>query len=367
MGTIDGIITRLTEKIEIIKSVVKLFEASTIHIDPLMTERFAHLSRQLEYDHIRSCSEYCFLEAGDPNYSLKKAEALTRFSVALTQHNYIANFDQIFSYLHAHGKQYKHIYNNHVYNRSSYKYNQTRFSLTFQEKQPDEYKCGFCGEPISLNARDSMLECGSCNASFEAKGMMLSDDRSSISEKSGKSNQYQARKHARVWIEALQGLDSKKIPDEIISYVKECARRERIIDMEMITCSRIRGYLSKYQGGSASKYNQHISKIRKLITGIEPPQLTENEMEMFCDLFSEIITIYNTIKKKSNCPYYPYFIYKIIEYMFRDDEYETRREKFFSYIHLQLEDTLAEHDKIWADICEQMPEIEFKSTVRYIN
>lgn len=365
MGTIDGIMTRLNEKIAIIKSVVKLFDDAAVPLDPLIIEKFNHLSDHLVYDHIRICSTYYFLHEDDPMYSSKKTAAHTQFIISLTKNNYISVFDHTFEYIKGIGKKYPKVYNNHLFNRSLYKYNHTQFNVTLREKQ--EYHCRFCGDEVVLIVREAALECVTCHARFDAKGLMLSDDRSSITEKSTKSNQYQSRKHAKAWLEAIQGLDSKKIPEEIITYVKNCAKRDRIIDMEMITCSLIRSYLSKYNKCSASKYNQHISKIRKLITGIEPPQLTEHEMDVCCDLFSEVISVYNTIKKKANCPYYPYFIYKILEHMFRDDVHKQRREKFFSYIHLQLDDTLNEHDKTWAQICARIPEIEYKSTERYIN
>ena len=66
--------------------------------------------------------------------------------------------------------------------------------------------------------------------------------------------------------------------------------------------------------------------------------------------------IYNRIKpdNKPNCPYHPYFIYKIIEQLLKDPSDQRRCSEILQSIHLQSRDTLIDNDNIWKPICESL-------------
>ena len=96
--------------------------------------------------------------------------------------------------------------------------------------------------------------------------------------------------------------------------------------------------------------------IKKVITEKEPSILTEHECRRVYIIFSRVVQIYNRIKpdNKPNCPYHPYFIYKIIEQLLKDPIDAQRRTEILQSIHLQSRDTLIDNDNIWKPICDTL-------------
>lgn len=318
------------------------------------------LIKNFEFGSLQILSDYYFLDENTKDYRVKKAQIYSKYTRFVIQENIISQLNNMYLYLKCLIAKTK--LKSEELTKLMYKYEQIKLKVTVQENRG--IVCYYCEEPMSFISRESTLECPRCYSQKDAKGMMLSEDQNSTTDKSYKSNQYQTRRHGKIWLDSIQGLESKEIPEFVLKHVKNCMKKDRIIDLSKVTCETIRGYLSK--SAKASKYNQHIPKIRKLITGIEPPQLTEAETDIFCEYFGKVTNIYNTKKTKVNCPYCPYFIYKILEHILREPIHADRRKKFFSYIHLQLPNTVTEQDKIWEMICEEIPEFVYKPTIRQL-
>ena len=117
----------------------------------------------------------------------------------------------------------------------------------------------------------------------------------------------------------------------------------------------------KVRNKSLSDHNTHISLIRKLITGKAPRPPTHNEKNKIFNYFNKAVEAYNATKRDINIKYYPYFIWKIMEMIYTDP---IRKAEILECIHLQNLDTLKKNDKIWRQICKQVPEFTFKSTDR---
>jgi hypothetical protein len=126
---------------------------------------------------------------------------------------------------------------------------------------------------------------------------------------------------------------------------------------------QIRRYLRQTHN---SKYNEHVPLIRKLITGFTPPQLSEYEMQLIHIYFDKVIRVFDEIKpkNKTNCPYHPYFIYKIIEQIITKKTDKVRKAKILACIHLQSRETLICNDLIWGPICDRISEFEYIPTDR---
>jgi len=152
----------------------------------------------------------------------------------------------------------------------------------------------------------------------------------------------------------------KEIPNEIINGIKKCIKRDKIW-IENLTCETIRSYLKQLKETS---YNNHIPLIKKIITGVEPAQLTEHETQLVYMYFGIVIQIFGKIKgdEKANCPYHPFFIYKIIEQVLKGGKNEKRKSNILQSIHLQSRDTLIENDRLWFSICDLIPEFTKKAT-----
>ena len=89
-------------------------------------------------------------------------------------------------------------------------------------------------------------------------------------------------------------------------------------------------------------------------------------MQLIHIYFDKVIHIFDEIKppEKTNCPYHPYFIYKIIEQIIQKKEDRIRKLKILSCIHLQSRETLVENDRIFSLICNRIPEFTYKPTDR---
>ena len=107
-----------------------------------------------------------------------------------------------------------------------------------------------------------------------------------------------------------------------------------------------------------------MSLIKKIITGIAPPQLTDAELRKLYNLFNKVVGAFEETKQSDKCNtlYYPYLIYKILEYILPSD---IRKKKILECIHLQSRDTLITNDTQWEKICQLMPtDIEYTPTDR---
>ena len=356
MSTVDGISTKINEKISIVNDLI-----AATHSLPFLNKDFLLFQKTIEgfeFGSLQILSDYYFLKDDSIDDKKKKSELLNKFIRFIIQENIISQLNCMYLTLRA--VILKSQLKSSSITKAFLKYEETKLKISVRETRG--YLCNFCEEQMSFIAKESILECSKCFSQQDARGMMYSEDQANISEKNYKSNQYQARKHGKAWIDCLQGLESKEIPDRVLTHIKECMRKDRIIDVNKVTCNTIRSYLSKKP--NMSKYNQHIPKIRKLVTSIEPPQLTEAESEVFFEYYGKVINIYNTIKKKVNCPYCPYFIYKILEQVLKDPAHVERKNRFFAYIHLQLSNTLNDQDKLWERICKEITEFAYKPTIR---
>jgi ribosomal protein L37AE/L43A len=346
MTTIEYINSKLNEKINMTRDLV----AQTI-INSFDKIVFDKIIDEYEFGSIQILSEYYFLNCDSADYLKKKAEIFTEYTRFIIRIGILPQLDKMIEKL-------KSVDNAHAKKLMECK----NIKLKLSVKKTNGSLCEFCNEQMVFLAKESILECPKCFAQITAKGMMLLEDRDDITDRSHKKSQHQSRKHGKEWLDSLQGLENKDVPKHVVDHVLSCMRKDRIIDKTQLTCDNIRSYLSR--SPKTAKFNQQIPKIRKLITGIEPPQLTYSETELFLEYYGRVMKIDNEKKTKTNCLYCPYYIRKILEQILKAPEDRVRRDRFFSYIHLQLSDTLIEQDNIWAQICEEIPEFEYWPTIR---
>jgi hypothetical protein len=224
----------------------------------------------------------------------------------------------------------------------------------------DYEKCNQCNVVMHINSSSSELICKICGIIIDLHGTIFEEDQFYYQDGSrSKHCAYDPSKHCRFWVDRIQAKKTIDIPQSIISDVAKCIINDRIRDKLQITCYKIRTYL--HNTGN-SKYNEHISLIRKMITGISPPQLSDRELQLLFIYFDKVIHIFDDTKPKdkTNCPYHPYFIYKIIEQIITENK--KRKKDILSCIHLQSRETLIENDKIWYSICDVIPEFTYIPT-----
>lgn len=221
--------------------------------------------------------------------------------------------------------------------------------------------CENCGTRYSIDSKRSEYVCCSCGYVEKLLGVVFEDEQFFFQEgQRTKHGKYDPTKHCKFWVDRIQAKENTDIPKTVIYKVKKCIKRDNIW-LSQLTCPMIRRYLKELK---LSKWNDHVPLILKTITGKEPEQLTEVELKKIYSYFSRVIHIYNRTKptNKPNCPYHPFFIYKILEQILKEEKHSRRRENILSYIHLQSRETLIENDRIWKPICEQIEEFTYQPT-----
>lgn len=154
------------------------------------------------------------------------------------------------------------------------------------------------------------------------------------------------RRHYRIWIERIQALDSQNFSDSDITLIRENLARYRI-PIKTLNCTIMREKLKELR---LTRYNYTIPLIIKTLGGPAPPTLTIEESDYVDGRFLRIVELFSAaFPQASNTPYYPYFIYKIIEATF---DVNHPRRGLLSFIHLQSLETVIKNDKYFEKICQ---------------
>jgi len=223
-------------------------------------------------------------------------------------------------------------------------------------------QCPTCQVDMVMVYNTSEYLCEKCGLSEFIKGNSYDKEASSYTNVMKKIS-YDSSKHCRFWVERIQAKESLEIEQNILEKIKNKLKQDSCYSPSDTTCSTIRKNLRILH---YTRYNEHVPLIRKMITGISPPQLTDQELYLIYNYFDKVVYIFNTIKaaNKSNCLYHPYFIYKIVEQILINNNNFARLQGILSCIHLQSRDTLIINDRIWKIICEKMTEFKYKPTNR---
>lgn len=238
------------------------------------------------------------------------------------------------------------------------KYNRTKMNDDVEEISYDFCKCG---EKMTIQSNTSEFLCTKCGIINTLVGTVFEDYQFYNQEGSRyKHASYEPSRHCKFWIDRIQSKENTNIPENVITKIEECIKRDRITLIHNITIEQFRKYL---KDTGLSRYNDHLPLIKKMITGIVPPQLNHNESQLLFNYFDKAVKTYNMIKDptKNNNIYYPYLIWKILEIIISDKQ---KLKKLLDCIHLQGNTTLVENDRVWKEICENHNEFQYKPTER---
>ena len=238
------------------------------------------------------------------------------------------------------------------------KYNKTKIQDDVEEISYDFCKCG---EKMTIQSNTSEFLCTKCGIINTLVGTVFEDYQFYNQEGSRyKHASYEPSRHCKFWIDRIQAKESTNIPQDVILKIEDCIKRDKIRLKRNITIEQFRKYLKDTK---LSKYNDHLPLIKKMITGIVPPQLNHNEEQLLFNYFDKAVKTYNIIKEstKNNNIYYPFLIWKILEIIIQDRQ---RLKKLLDCIHLQGNNTLIENDRVWKLICERHDEFMYKPTER---
>lgn len=242
------------------------------------------------------------------------------------------------------------------------------FTLTENSNKISYNKCPKCEQGMKIISNTSEIICEACGITENLYGTVFEDDQFYFQEGNrSKTGSYLPGKHCRFWIERIQARESKEIPESVLNKIRNCIKQNKIRNVDEISCKEIRKYLSQTHN---SPYNEHVPLIRKLITGKSPEPLLEEEVQLITIYFDKVIRVYEEIKpdNKTNVPYHPYLIYKIIEHiLYKKSPMEFQKSKkriinTLNCIHLQSRETLINNDNTWSEICDNIEEITYRPT-----
>lgn len=218
-----------------------------------------------------------------------------------------------------------------------------------------------CGDKMKIFPNTSELVCPTCGEILILYGTVFEDTQFYNQEgQRSKHGCYDPSRHCKFWVHRIQAKENTDIPKKCIDQLVYCIQRDSILDCRKLLCSQLRFYLKETHN---TDYNDHIPLIRKIITGIVPPQLTHEELRQLYNLFDKSVNAFELIKPpdKSNTMYYPYIIYKILDLVLTNG---MRKKKILECIHLQSRDTLIANDNLWENICNIVPDLSYRPTDR---
>lgn len=236
-------------------------------------------------------------------------------------------------------------------------------------RQPDIIKmtCPDCYGPLTYVSSSSELVCERPQCGFVRTIFGLSNeeeiDSGKMPVRRNKRGSYDPMKQRRLWLERIQAKESIDIDPEILENIKSYSRDDNLYGTKL-TCAHIRNYLRIIK---ATHLNDHVPYIRKLVTGISPPQFTDHEMQLINNYSDKSVRVFEDIKppNKTYCPYHPTFLYKIIEQVLIScHSNEIRKREILSCIHLQSRETLIANDRIWKQICARITGLMYRPTDR---
>ena len=236
------------------------------------------------------------------------------------------------------------------------------------EETNSTLKCNSCNDEMIISTRMSEKICNTCGFTEPLFGVISNEEQiygGNNEAQKPKHGKYDPTKHCKYWLDCIQAEEKREIPEKLINKLLFRIKQDDQI-ISNISCEMYRKYLKDI---GQTRFNDHVPLIRKLISGISPPQLTDTEKKLVSIYFTKIVHIFNRIKpninsnNKSNCPYHPYFIYKIIEHLLKDNNQKIRKKEILSCIHLQSRETLIDNDIIMSMICKYIPEIKYKPTI----
>lgn len=220
----------------------------------------------------------------------------------------------------------------------------------------NRYYCDACHVPLTIDTEQSTFFCRKCGRAEKIQGMNFE----LVERETSSTNGYDPTGRFKFLVDRCQAKEFLTIPDSVLESLRQCARKYSIHRTD-ITCDDVRLFLQQIH---QSKYNDHVPHIRKLLTGISPPELTPEEIKEIQPRFYAAVRIYEVIKPptRKNCPCHRYFLYKSIEDVLANHPDTARTEAILACIHLQSENTVIKNDLFWKKICSRYRAITYRPT-----
>lgn len=229
--------------------------------------------------------------------------------------------------------------------------------IQVESKKPHTCEC--CNSLMEININTFVRTCNTCG-NIEDNDMDIEDHDFVVDTQDTTNNADILKEQGEKWLNRIQAREYFKMPIELDKALLREFNNQNITDKREINYKKIRECLKNIR--EASVYNKNIPSICKYYTRIAPEQLTNKERTLIIDIFVEWCLLYiNKFlpKDKSNVPYNPYILSRIIEIVLPSDDpiQRARKRNILSYIHIQRETTTEANDLIFDKIAKIIPEL----------
>jgi hypothetical protein len=213
--------------------------------------------------------------------------------------------------------------------------------------EKSNYEVCKCGTRMTIVPEFSELKCNGCGKIKTIYGVVFRDDQFYPQEgQKTKHGGYDPPRHYRFWIDRIQALENRVFPDDVLKKIDGVIVQDGI-DRHTLNIRIMRGILKEIK---CTAFNDHAALLVVLNGGPAPPRLEFQQNRKMSNRFHKAMSLYDVVVPSGgNKPYYPYFIYKIIENEFKGNAEMLR---LLDYIHLQSRDTVVKNDKIYEQMCK---------------
>lgn len=199
-----------------------------------------------------------------------------------------------------------------------------------------------CGARLQIMPETAEMHCDECGMVKTISGSASEAAVAHTRVQNGK----EIIRHFKFWIERLQAIENVTFPQELLNKIQRVMQREHI-SPQNLTVLQMRTIL-KDPMVRATKFNDHAPSLIKRVGGPAPPVHTYDDLEVTKSRFVRAMILLDQIAPHGNKPYYPHFIYKIIEEQHKGNPEKLRT---LDYIHMQTEETIVKNDQLHKQIC----------------
>ncbi len=214
------------------------------------------------------------------------------------------------------------------------------------------YEICKCGGHMTMITELSELHCDKCARIKHIVGSICRDDHTNNQETTKtKQNGYDTMRHYKFWMERIQACEKKVFSQDVLDKIESIIKRDRLTKAN-INCKTMRAILADcaVKRDKLTNLNEHVPLLVVHFGGRSPPLLDFNENRACQIRFNKVMDLYNIVNPDGrNVPYYPFFIYKILQHMLRGNREKLR---ILQYIHLQKRETVIKNDLYYKEICE---------------
>jgi hypothetical protein len=211
--------------------------------------------------------------------------------------------------------------------------------------------CPKCNISLTLVHSEGLQVCNQCGVT---EYILIDSEKPSFREPPPEVSYFAYKRinHFNEWLSQFQAKESTEIPPEIYQLILLEMKKERIIDLNKITHTKIREYLKKLK---LNKYYEHIPHILNKLNK-KVPLISKEVEEKLRHMFKEIQAPFMKIcpPSRKNFLSYSYVLHKFVELLGLDHLKE-------GFPLLKSREKLHQQDQMWKEICKELNWMFIKS------